>query len=254
MIVQTNPRQELGEFYPPPYDFLDLPKCPNCGLRHTKVRGMGDSTAQIQNIATTGASTTVSLLTSLSVIGGPWGAAAGAVIAVGSLIAGLFKGCGSSCVLASNDANKIWPVLQQNLQAYLSAPVHYKSLQAAALNNFDTVWQALVTACSDPSLGAAGQRCISDRQQGSCAYKTSPGGWSNGTYTYPGANGSGSTCWNWFIGARDPIANDPTVVPDPTPASVSSTAASAGTSWAISTTTASSTPNTEAHNSAQKAD
>src|SRR5208337_1743914 len=129
MIVQTNPRQELGEFYPPPYDFLDLPKCPNCGLRHTKVRGMGDSTAQIQDIATTGASTTVSLLTSFSVIGGPWGAAAGAVIAVGSLIAGLFKGCGSSCVLASNDANKIWPVLQQNLQAYLSAPVHYKSLQ-----------------------------------------------------------------------------------------------------------------------------
>ena len=95
------------------------------------------------------------------------------------------------------------------------------SLQAAALNNFDTVWNALKTACSDPSLGAAGQRCISDRQQGSCAYKVSPGGWQNGVYVYNGPNGSGSSCWNWFVGYRDPIANDPTVVPDPTPTSPS---------------------------------
>jgi hypothetical protein len=218
MIVRTNPQQELSEFYPPPYNFLGPQRCQTCRVIHFKAKGMGDvSSTQIQQIATTGASTTVSLLASLSVIGGPWGAAAAALIAVGSLIAGMFKGCGSSCVIASNDANKIEPLLQQNVQAYLSATVHTASLQAAALNNFDTVWSALTTACSDPSLGAAGQRCISDRQQGSCAYKTSPGGWQNGQYVSPGANGSGSTCWNWFVGYRDPIANDPTVVPDPAP-------------------------------------
>ena len=33
---------------------------------------------------------------------------------------------------------------------------------------------------------------------------------------YTGASGSGTACWDWFIGYHDPIANDPTVVPDPT--------------------------------------
>lgn len=229
MIVRSNPQVELSEFYPPPYDFLgSLRRCRVCGLVHPVSVGMGQvSASQIQSIATTGASTTVSMLTALGTVGGPIGAAAGALIAVGSLIAGLFKGCGSSCVLASNDANKIEPLLQQNLQAYLSSPTRTTSLQAAALNNFNTVWQALEQACSDPSLGAAGQRCISDRQQGSCAYKTSPGGWQqqNGvwTYVYPGANGSGSTCWNWFVGYHDPIANDPAVVPDPTTSAAATT-------------------------------
>lgn len=217
--MRSNPREELSEFYPPPYDFLGAKRrCTACGLVHATPRGMGQagSAQQINEIATTGASTTLALLVGLSVVGGPVGAAVAAVIAVGSLIAGLVgQGCGSSCIIASNDANKIEPILQQNLQAYLSSPVHYASLQKAALNNFDTTWQLLVTACADPSLAAAGKRCTSDRQQGSCAYKTSAGGWQNGKYTYPGANGSGSSCWNWFIGYRDPIANDPTVVPDP---------------------------------------
>jgi hypothetical protein len=102
----------------------------------------------------------------------------------------------------------------------MSSPVHYQSMQTAYLQLFDGTWAALVKACSDPSLGAAGQACISDRQAGSCAYKTSPGGWkqaSDGTWTYvePGPNGSGTACWNSFIGRRDPVANDPTVVPDP---------------------------------------
>ena len=35
--------------------------------------------------------------------------------------------------------------------------------------------------------------CIADRQRGGCHYQ------SNGQ------------CWNWFIGYRDPIANDPQV-------------------------------------------
>lgn len=223
-IVRVNSGQELSAFYPPPHDFLGVSKCPACGLRHARSRGMGDvSASQIQGIVTTGVSTTTSLLVGLSVLGGPAGAAVGALIAVGSLIASMIgHGCGQSCIIASADANKLEPLLGQNRDAYLASPVHYASMQAAALNNFDTIWNALKTACSDPSLGSAGQRCISDRQQGSCKYKTSPGGWQNGKYVYNGPNGSGDTCWNWFVGYRDVIANDPTVVADPAPVSTTS--------------------------------
>jgi hypothetical protein len=52
-----------------------------------------------------------------------------------------------------------------NRDTYLSAPVHYQSLQAAALANFNNTWTALVNACSNPSLGA-GQSCISDPETG----------------------------------------------------------------------------------------
>lgn len=154
--------------------------------------------------------------------GGPLGGAiASAIAEIGVAISDIWSGCGQTCTQATAYANQTEPLLLQNLQQYLSAPIHYQSLQAAALQNFYTAWNALNQACGNPALGAAGQRCVSDRAQGSCVYKTSPGGWQqvNGTwqYQYPGGNGSGDSCWNWFIGYHDPIANDPTVVPDPVP-------------------------------------
>lgn len=175
-------------------------------------------TQSIEQMAAKGAVITGQLIAALAVIpiAGP---IAAAVAAIGVLIANQFSGCGQTCVAASNIANQVGALLQQNFDAYMSAPVHYQSLQAAALNNYDTAWNALVKACSDPSLGAAGQNCIGDRQRGACHYHTSPSGWSqtNGVWTYtpPGLDGSGTTCWNWFVGLRDPIANDPTVVADP---------------------------------------
>jgi hypothetical protein len=71
--------------------------------------------------------------------------------------------------------------------------------QQAALQNFDQVWAQVVAACTGPgtSYGSAGQNCVNDRKQGACHYQV---------------NGQ---CWNWFIGYRDAIANDPAVVPDP---------------------------------------
>jgi hypothetical protein len=176
--------------------------------------------AQADQIASAGAESTVAILTALGTFGaGPVGAAIGAaiggLIALAGMIASMFGGCGQTCIQASNIANQVEPVLKQNLQQYLAAPVHYKSLQTAALNNFGTAWAALDKACSNPALQAAGQHCISDRIQGSCHYTTSPGGWSNGVYTYPGQEGSGSSCWNWYVGYRSPISDDPTVVPDP---------------------------------------
>ena len=194
--------------------------------------GLGQvSTQAISQIAATGATTTISTLVALGAITGPVGAAVAGLVAVGTLLASVFKGCGQTCVEASDIANQVGSALQQNLQQYLSSPVHYQSLQTAALNNFQTAWTALTQACGAASLASAGQNCISERQQGACSYKTTPGGWQQTggtwTYVYPGANHSGSTCWNYFVGFHDPIANDPTVVPDPaTPSGAAATATS----------------------------
>lgn len=148
-------------------------------------------------------------------------AAVQAATAVAVAIETLFSGCGATCTQATTIANQVANLLQQNLTGYMSLPQpHYASVQAYYLSIFDQTWAQLMQACGNPQLAAAGQRCITDRQAGACTWKASPGGWtqgSDGTWTYQGygAAGSGSACWNWFVGYRDPIANDPTVVPDP---------------------------------------
>jgi hypothetical protein len=202
--------------------------------------------ATADSIATAGASATVALLVTLGTVAGPIGAAIGGLIALASQIAKLFGGCGQTCVLSSDDANQVGNYMTQNLNTYLAAPVHYASLQAAALNNFDTAWASLVAACSNPQLGTAGQNCISEREQGACYWKASPGGWAqtNGTWTYTGYGpaGSGSACWNYFVGMRDPIANDPTVVPDPVAGSTSASAGGSTTASGAATGGTTSTP------------
>jgi hypothetical protein len=151
------------------------------------------------------------------------GAAVAGAVLLATAIYKEFEGCGQTCVITSDIANRIEPLLLQNLNNYLSSPVHYASLQAAALNNFLTAWNSLYTACNNPSYQQAGVNCIGDRDQGSCKWRTAtPGGWSNGVWTPPGSQvQSGGSCWNWWIGYHDPIANDPTVVPDPPPGTAS---------------------------------
>jgi len=92
--------------------------------------------------------------------------------------------------------NELEPYLLQNLQGYQAGP-HTRSSQAQALANFDAVWQTLKENCDQEQYGEPGKRCVSDRQAGSCEWKDA------------------GQCWNWFVGYRDPIANDPNVKPDP---------------------------------------
>ena len=201
--------------------------------------GQGLDTGAIASIAAQGAATTGGILAGLSALGtlspafalaGPIGAAVLGLTAVGIAIAKIFSGCGDTCVIASQDADKLGAMARQNLDTYMAAPVHYYSLQQAALNNFDTLAQALYRACSDPQLGAAGQRCISER-----LVQGNPAPWC--------PNPGGVGC-DWITQLRLPIANDPTVVPDPTPESLSSGNASStgsGTTGAGAGTLASST-------------
>lgn len=127
---------------------------------------------------------------------------------------GVGSGCGQTCVLSTQYANQAEALLRQNLAAYQAiATPRPLSAQTAALKNFDTIWADLEAQCSNPSLGSAGQRCISDRERGSTAY----GG------------------WTWFSAYRDPIANDASVYDDSASASVSAAASSAVSSLGVST-------------------
>lgn len=196
--------------------------------RVSGVGGLGTGTAlqtgeTAASIAATGITTTLGILSALTptltILGLALpvvGAAIGALVTVGIAIANMFKGCGATCTQATAYANQADTILTQNVNAYTSSPVRYASMQTAALNTFDTTWAALQQACGQPALQAAGQRCITDRQAGACTWKASPGGWNaDGSYTKWGAAGSGTSCWNWFVGLRDPIANDSNVQPDP---------------------------------------
>ena len=188
--------------------------------RRLGVGTLDPQTQQIAGIAATAATTTATILVALGTIGGPVGAAIAGIAGIGIAIANLFSGCGQTCVEATNIADQAGALIDQAYNYYMNSPVHYASMQAAYLNLFDGTWAAMVKACSNPQLGAAGQRCITDRQAGSCAYQVSPFGWqqdpATGKWTWveAGPNGSGTVCWNSFVGRRDPVANDPTVVPD----------------------------------------
>lgn len=182
------------------------------------------------------------------------GAAASAIPVAGVFIAAaasitvaietLFSGCGQTCTAATSIVNQVGNQISSAMSTYMNSPTHTTSMQAAYLALFDNAWSLVQQNCGNPALGAAGQRCVSDRQAGACTWKSSPWGWnqnSDGTWTYTWAQaaGSGNVCWNWFNGMRDPIANDPTVVPD---ASVVLTPDGSGGYTSVPATTGSTTP------------
>lgn len=201
--------------------------------------GMGNTQIQQDITGATGAASAVGG-TIASFIGTPLlgAAVSGAITAAGAIanvIAGIFSGCGDTCVKTSQFANQVEPLLQQNVAKYLEQPIRTQSMQAAFLQVFDQAWSQLVQLCSNPQYGSAGQRCITDRQRGACTWHGNPGQWvqdATGNWT---VQAGPAGCWNWFNGYRDPIANDPAVVPDsvltaPTSSSGATAASTPGSS------------------------
>lgn len=172
-----------------------------------RYRGMGATDQQITAI--------VAAAGSAIPVAGPFIAAAGQLAIA---LENLFSGCGATCTQTTAIVNQAQTQLGALFNQYMAAPVHYASMQTAFLSAFDQIWSWVTQSCGNPALGAAGQRCVTDRQAGACTIMVAPFGWSqNGggwVYSPAGASGSGSTCWNWFSGMRDPVANDPTIVDD----------------------------------------
>lgn len=119
--------------------------------------------------------------------GGPIGAGVAAAISALQL---LFSRKGPKQKTATTAiVNQVEPILKQNLAGYLAGPRTVSS-QTVALGVFDAGFAYVVEYCDIPQMGAPGKACVSER---------SPGG-----------------KWDWYAYYRDPIANDPNVVPDPT--------------------------------------
>jgi hypothetical protein len=87
-------------------------------------------------------------------------------------------------VATTQIVNEAEGILQQNVQGWEQSDKTPET-QAQALNNFQQVWQGVVTQCGDPVMGSPGQNCISERDRGGV--------------------------WDWWSRYYDPIALDPGV-------------------------------------------
>lgn len=191
-------------------------------------RGLGIGVPQISAIGTQAANTGIAFSKANS--GSGYITAAGSALLTGAMIPspaapflaiaggiaellgsiGIGRGCGQTCIQASQYADQAEGYLKQNYATYFSLPSpRTASQKAAALALFDEIWNGLVQACNNPALGTAGANCIGDRKAGACKWKQTA---DSPLLGHPGEPAPGE-CWNWFSGYRDPIDQDP-VVPD----------------------------------------
>ena len=176
-------------------------RVPRRSSRHGRRGGMGATTAQIAGQSTTAALESAGgIMLAIPGLQLP-GAIVAAVGAIAGPIISMFNGCGQTCVQATQYANQAATAVQQIHDTYFAQPVHYKSVQDGTLSQLQQIFQAMQQACGNPALGAAGQRCISERlvRGGSAPWCTKP-------------NNVGC---DWYTTIYDPIANDPNVVADP---------------------------------------
>lgn len=95
--------------------------------------------------------------------------------------------------LATRIVNEVEPQLDTNVRAYFEGP-RTQSSQQQAIANFWQGWSLVEQGCSDPQLGSAGRRCISERERGGVAP------WCP----------TGTGC-DWFTLYLDPIEQDAAV-------------------------------------------
>lgn len=109
---------------------------------------------------------------------------------------------GKQKTAATQIADQAEQLLKENVAAYLSGPRTQQSKEAA-VGNFLLTWEQLISPemCGNPELGAAGRRCISERERGGSAP------WC------PTQTGC-----DWFALYLDPILNDPIAEPSPSAA------------------------------------
>jgi hypothetical protein len=143
---------------------------------------------------------------------GPVGAAVAGTLELAAQIVNLFKPCGQTCVDATQIADQVETVLDQNNQLYFTNPNRTTGDQANALSVVNTAFSQLQSACGNPALGTAGQKCLAERigdgmDPGSSTCSTGLTTANEyppyGTVPYPVG-----VCWTWVLAYYDPIAND----------------------------------------------
>jgi hypothetical protein len=132
-----------------------------------------------------------------AMLGSTWAAAA--IPIIGPIVVGvtlgltaLFSRKGPRQKLATTAiVDQVEPLLQENVQGYLSGP-RTQTSQAQAIQNFYAGWQWVLDHCAIPEMGDPGVRCVTERQEGA------------------------RPAWgqNWFQLYLDPIRNDTQVKSD----------------------------------------
>ncbi len=184
-----------------------LPAFPNSraiGLRGTDPVAAATSQALSASSGIVGA---LGLATAVTGPLAPFVAAAGAIVGLVANLVGN-SGCGNTCTQATAVANAVEQQLKNNLAAWQSS-TKTVSQQQAALAVFDYAYSKLLQGCNVPSLGNAGSRCVVER--------LSPSFCNANPQYIAQASSLGTTCgrFPWPLWYRDPVANDPAVVPDP---------------------------------------
>lgn len=131
-------------------------------LQYFRSQGLGDT--QTHNLIASGVSggitATAILYAALAADPEPLTKAALAIAAIAvQIFHSAFSGCGTTCVQATKIVDQLEPYLKQNVQNVLSG----KTSPAQGLQVFDAIAQDVQSGCSDPNLGDAGKRCISER-------------------------------------------------------------------------------------------
>jgi len=179
--------------------------------RFTYFSGLGDA-ASI-SAATGAASKLLATAGAIPSPAAPFLEIAAGVTALAGAIASM-TGCGGTCIEATNFANQAAQAAQQILVTYYAIPApRTASQQAGALQAIQQIMQQMQQACSNPALGDAGKRCISERltpdaSPPGCVNTASPG-------MTPGDPGipAGSPC-NFYTYYLNRIGGDTMVVSD----------------------------------------
>jgi uncharacterized protein (DUF697 family) len=162
--------------------------------------GLGDA-RPITSAIGAGLVTAGGVIAMVPAVGPMIGGIVAAVGALTSLIGGLFAPdltkVQATHIVDQVEAAALNPLLAQ--WRSLAPEQKTQSAQAATLKLIDQALDAVRQGCSNPALGEAGQRCISER--------LIHGGTAPWCPT--------STGCDWITLYRDPIANDPEVHPDP---------------------------------------
>lgn len=104
----------------------------------------------------------IAALPSIGILSAATAGVAGAVIGVGVLIANLFNRHAAEKRAATAIVDEVEPLLKQNVAAYLASPRTQADYDYALNTALDTL-RRVQQGCSNPALGDAGKRCISER-------------------------------------------------------------------------------------------
>ena len=185
------------------------------GAQRQNRRGIGDATTNL-------VSQVLGTAASVPSPAAPFLAAAAGLVAI---FGNIFNGCGNTCIEATQYANQAGSQLDTLMAQYFALPTPRPyAAQQAYLSACQQIFSWLQQMCSNPALGQAGQRCISERlTQRACPSTLNDSNIGGGQIAF-------CDYWSYFY---NPVLNDPDVAPATSSASSAVSSATSGVTSAL---------------------